>query len=44
MSLAVAALVAEGETTLLDAKCMHDSFPTFERVLAQLGANLTWHN
>lgn len=42
MSLAVAALVAEGETTLLDASCIHDSFPGFEDVLAKLGAQVSW--
>lgn len=44
MSLAVAALVAEGETTILDAACVHDSFPGFENVLQQLGVDLTWQN
>ena len=42
MSLAVAALVAEGETIIEDAGCIHDSFPGFEDVLKKLGATLTW--
>jgi 3-phosphoshikimate 1-carboxyvinyltransferase len=42
MSLAVAALLAEGETRIEDAGCIHDSFPGFEAVLKKLGANLIW--
>ncbi|RMG84515.1 MAG: 3-phosphoshikimate 1-carboxyvinyltransferase, partial [Chloroflexi bacterium] len=38
MSLAVASLVAEGETILHDARCAADSFPGFYETLAQLGA------
>jgi 3-phosphoshikimate 1-carboxyvinyltransferase len=44
MSLAIAALVAEGETRIEDAGCIHDSFPGFEDVLKKLGANLLWQN
>lgn len=40
MSMAVAGLVASGETTVLDAACAADSFPGFARVMAHLGANL----
>lgn len=42
MSLAIAALVSEGETCIEDAGCIHDSFPGFEDVLKKLGAKLTW--
>ncbi len=42
MALAVAALVAEGETLIEDAACMHDSFPGFSDVLAGLGADVSW--
>ncbi len=38
MSLAVASLVAQGETILHDARCAADSFPGFYETLAQLGA------
>ncbi|MFP4320941.1 MAG: 3-phosphoshikimate 1-carboxyvinyltransferase [Anaerolineales bacterium] len=44
MSLAIAALLAEGETTIQDAGCIHDSFPGFEDALTQLGVDLTWQN
>jgi 3-phosphoshikimate 1-carboxyvinyltransferase len=44
MSMAIAALLAEGETTILDAKCVHDSFPGFEDVLANLGVEVLWQN
>jgi 3-phosphoshikimate 1-carboxyvinyltransferase len=36
MALAVAGLVAEGETTIRNTDCIADSFPGFERTLAQL--------
>jgi 3-phosphoshikimate 1-carboxyvinyltransferase len=36
MALAVAALAAEGETTVYDAACSDDSFPGFEGVLRML--------
>jgi 3-phosphoshikimate 1-carboxyvinyltransferase len=42
MSLAVAALTADGETTIEDAGCIHDSFPGFETVLERLGVELEW--
>lgn len=42
MSMAVAALVAEGETTIEDAGCIHDSFPGFEQVLEKLGVDVEW--
>lgn len=38
MSMSVAALVVEGETTVLDARCADDSFPGFAETLAKLGA------
>ncbi len=34
MSLAVAGLVAEGETVVEGAECIGDSFPGFEETLA----------
>jgi 3-phosphoshikimate 1-carboxyvinyltransferase len=40
MSLSVAGLVAEGETTVLDAKCAGDSFPGFAEIMAALGAEI----
>jgi 3-phosphoshikimate 1-carboxyvinyltransferase len=40
MSLAVAALVASGETIVEDTACIADSFPGFEQALAALGACL----
>jgi len=36
MSLAIAGLVAEGETTIEDAECVADSFPGFEETLKVL--------
>lgn len=44
MSLAIAALVAQGETVIQEATCMHDSFPGFEETLAQCGAEVRWQN
>jgi 3-phosphoshikimate 1-carboxyvinyltransferase len=41
MSLTVAGLVAEGETTVLDARCAGDSFPGFAETLTRLGADVT---
>jgi 3-phosphoshikimate 1-carboxyvinyltransferase len=38
MSMSVAALVADGETTVLDARCANDSFPGFAETLEKLGA------
>jgi 3-phosphoshikimate 1-carboxyvinyltransferase len=40
MALAVAGLVAEGETQILDAGCIADSFPGFAQTLIQLGAEV----
>lgn len=40
MSLSVAGLVAEGDTTVLDAKCAGDSFPAFAETLTGLGADI----
>lgn len=40
MSLSVAGLVAEGETTVLDAKCTADSFPGFADVLRSLQVDI----
>jgi 3-phosphoshikimate 1-carboxyvinyltransferase len=40
MALAVAGLVAEGETQVKDADCAADSFPGFAGVLARLGAEV----
>ncbi|MBZ0279158.1 MAG: 3-phosphoshikimate 1-carboxyvinyltransferase [Anaerolineae bacterium] len=40
MSLSVAALIAEGETTVMDARCAGDSFPGFAETLAGLGAHI----
>jgi 3-phosphoshikimate 1-carboxyvinyltransferase len=38
MALAVASLVAEGETVIKNAHCIHDSFPDFVGLMDQLGA------
>lgn len=40
MALAVAGLVAQGETYILDAGCIGDSFPGFAATLARLGAEV----
>lgn len=40
MSLSVAGLVTEGETTVLDARCAGDSFPGFAETVAGLGADI----
>lgn len=40
MSMAIAGLIAEGETIVQDAKCAGDSFPGFGQILAQLNADL----
>lgn len=42
MALAVAGLVAQGETVIEDAACVNDSFPGFVETLAALGAPLEW--
>lgn len=41
MSLSVAGLVADGETTVLDARCAGDSFPGFAETLVKLGAEIS---
>ena len=38
MSLAVAALVGDGPTEVLDAGVIHDSFPNFVETMRELGA------
>ncbi len=40
MALAVAGLVADGDTTITDTACIVDSYPGFETALARLGASL----
>jgi 3-phosphoshikimate 1-carboxyvinyltransferase len=40
MALAVAGLIAQGETCLEDAACIDDSFPGFARTFTRLGAEL----
>jgi 3-phosphoshikimate 1-carboxyvinyltransferase len=40
MSMAVAGLVAEGETTVYEIRCAGDSFPGFPQTLMHLGADL----
>lgn len=40
MALAVAALAADGPVLVEESECIPDSFPGFERVLAELGARL----
>jgi len=42
MSLAVAALVADGPTEVLDAGVIHDSFPNFVETMRALGADIEW--
>jgi 3-phosphoshikimate 1-carboxyvinyltransferase len=41
MSLSVAGLIADGETTVLDARCAGDSFPGFAETLSVLGASIS---
>ncbi len=41
MSMAVAGMVAEGETVVEDADCANDSFPRFAETLQLLGAGIT---
>jgi 3-phosphoshikimate 1-carboxyvinyltransferase len=41
MSMAVAGLIAEGETIVHDSKCAGDSFPGFASIMAGIGANLS---
>lgn len=42
MALAVAGLVAAGETVIEDAACVNDSFPGFAESLQALGAEVEW--
>ncbi len=42
MSLAVAGLVAKGETIIEDAEELAESFPGFVETLQDLGANIAW--
>jgi 3-phosphoshikimate 1-carboxyvinyltransferase len=42
MSLAVAGLVADGETVIEGWEAMNDSFPDFPQVLNRLGARIEW--
>jgi 3-phosphoshikimate 1-carboxyvinyltransferase len=42
MSLAVAGLVARGETRIHGWEVIRDSFPNFPQVLRRLGANVEW--
>ena len=42
MALAVAGLVADGETVIEDAACAHDSFPGFVETMQALGAEMDW--
>lgn len=40
MSLSVAGLTVDGETTVLDARCASDSFPGFAPTMAGIGADI----
>lgn len=42
MALAVAALVADRPTTILQANCIADSFPGFVETMQALGATMQW--
>ncbi|MEZ4516760.1 MAG: hypothetical protein R3C44_07955 [Chloroflexota bacterium] len=42
MALAVAGMVATGETTIEGASCAADSFPGFVETMQQLGASMEW--
>lgn len=42
MSLAIAGLVAAGNTVVHDAACVADSFPGFVETMQALGANMQW--
>ena len=42
MSLAIAGLVATGETLVHNAHCIADSFPGFIETMQSLGANMEW--
>jgi 3-phosphoshikimate 1-carboxyvinyltransferase len=41
MALAVAGLVARGETVVQDADCIVDSFPGFVETMQGIGATIT---
>ena len=41
MALAVAGLIAQGETTVQDTDCIADSFPGFESVFIRLGGQIS---
>lgn len=41
MALTVASLIAQSDSTVLDARCTADSFPGFARLMAGLGAQVT---
>jgi len=41
MSLVVAALVAVGDTTVMDARCAGDSFPGYAETLRGIGADVS---
>lgn len=40
MSMTIAGLVADGETSVLDAACAGDSFPGFAETMQEIGANI----
>jgi 3-phosphoshikimate 1-carboxyvinyltransferase len=42
MSLAIAGLVADSPTTVIDAQCARDSFPGFVETMTAIGADMTW--
>jgi 3-phosphoshikimate 1-carboxyvinyltransferase len=39
MALAVAGLIAKGETVVKNIECIHDSFPDFAELMCRVGAN-----
>lgn len=42
MALAIAALAADGPSTIVDADCARDSFPGFVETMTALGADMEW--
>jgi 3-phosphoshikimate 1-carboxyvinyltransferase len=44
MALAIAGLVATGQTHISDADCVADSFPGFVETMGRLGANIEWRD
>jgi 3-phosphoshikimate 1-carboxyvinyltransferase len=42
LALAVAALVADGETRITRAEVINDSFPGFVELMRDLGAEMEW--